>query len=113
MELDTDCFGYFQSTVGLFSVDDAGVMDELCDLWFAVMHVGVVLVYGTTVAVPLHAPLQGGGGETNIVYVAALASVVRAFRMIYYIGLLVVRFPWCGAVPHEKGSCEVGFAESP
>ena len=77
------------------------------------MHFSVVLMDGAAVAVALHAALQGGGGETDIVYVAALASVVRTFKMIHYIGFLVMRFPWRSAVPHEKGGCEVGLAESP
>ena len=94
-------------------MDNASIVYELCDLRLTVMHFSVVLMDGAAVAVALHAALQGGGGETNIAYVAALASVVRAFKMIHYIGLLIMSFSWCSTVAHEHGGCEIGLAVGP
>ena len=74
------------------------------------MNIGAMFVDCAAIAVALHAALQGGGSETNIVYIATLASVVRTSEVIHYIGLMLDWFPWCGAVPHKEGGCEVGLA---
>ena len=80
---------------------DCGILEEFGDLRFAVMRIGEMFVDCAAIAVALHAALQGGGSETNIVYIATLASVVRASEMIHYIGLILVGFPGRGAVSHE------------
>ena len=90
-------------------MDDCGIVEELGDLRLAVMGIGEMLMDCATVAVALHSALQGGGSETNIVYIATLASVVRTSEMIHYIGLMLLGFPWSGAVPHKEGGCEVGL----
>ena len=81
---------------------DCRIVEEFGDFWLAVMGVGKVFMNCTTVAVPLHPALQGGGSEPNIVYIATLTSVVRTLKVIHYIGLKLVGFPWRSAVPHEK-----------
>ena len=83
-------------------MDDCGVVEELGDLRLAVMGIGEVFMDGSTVSVALHAALQGSGSEANIAYIATLTSVVRTLKVIHYISLKLVGFPWCGAVPHEK-----------
>ena len=82
-------------------MDDCGIVEELGDLRLAVMGIGVMLMDCATIAVALHSALQGGGSETNIVYIATLASVVRTSEMIHYIGLMLLGFPGRGAVSHE------------
>ena len=82
-------------------MDDCGIVEELGDLRLAVMGIGEMLMDCATVAVALHSALQGGGSETNIVYIATLASVVRTSEMIHYIGLMLLGFPGRGAVSHE------------
>ena len=90
----TDCLCDFQSASSRFFVDDGSIIYQLNNLGFSIMCLGIMLVYSTAVAVALHTPLQHGCCEANVAYVAALASTVRAFKMIYHIGLFTMGLCW-------------------
>ena len=54
------------------------------------MNICKMLVYGAFVAVTLHTAFQRSGGESDVTYIATLASVVRASELVNYIGLLLM-----------------------
>ena len=60
LEFYANCFSYFQSADGGFSMYDCGILEEFDNLRLAVMDIGKMFVNCAAIAVALHAALQGG-----------------------------------------------------
>lgn len=102
MQFNANGFSNLESVARVFSVNDGGIIDELHHFRFSVVDIRIMFMDGAAVPMSLHSMFQCRSCETNIVDFATLASVVRALEMIYYISLLAMLFPRCGAIPHEE-----------